>query len=124
MLRIRARWQKYYLAYLGSYAAWLLSSTFALFQRSYLLSPPASVETIFGYARAGVSVVMVIVGPLFYVMVGRQFAVGGRQAPSSGPAEWVVMWVVAAIILALVVLMFVTGSPVYSAIGTSLFNLS
>ena len=124
LLRIRARWQRYYLAYLGSYAAWLLFSTFTLFQRSYLLSPATVVDPVFAYARAGISVVIVIVGPLFYVTVGRQFATGRRRPNSSRRTEWIVIWAVAAVILALVVLMVVTGSPVYSTIGTNLFNLA
>ena len=124
LLRIRAQWQKYYLAYLGSYAVWLLTSTFALFQRVYLYSPAEIVEIGFAYARAGVSVIMIVVGPLFYVTVGRQFAASRRRKPGVMRREWIVVWSIAGAILVLVVLMIATGLPVYSTIATTLFNLS
>ena len=122
-LRIRARWQKYYLAYLGSYAGGLLISTFVLFQRDYLLLSPAIADTVFAYARACISFVIVIVGPLFYVMVGREFAAGRRRQRSSGRAEWIVVWAVAACIVALTVAMFVTELAVLSILATYLFNI-
>ncbi len=123
LLRIRARWQKYYLAYLGAYAAWLLFSTFSLFQRSYLLLSPTVADTTFAYARAGISFVIVIVGPLFYVTVGRQFAAVRRRPRSGGQAEWIVVWAVASCIVALTVAMFVIELAVFSVIATNLFNL-
>ena len=121
-LRIRAAWQKFYLAYLGSYAAWLLISTYTLFQRVYLFSPVQFVETLFAYARIAVSVVLVIVGPIAFVMVGRQFASTRRRRAGRISREWIVVWTVAAAILVLIVLMLATERPIYSFIATYLFN--
>lgn len=122
LLRIRATWQKYYLAYLGAYAVWLLISTYALFQRVYLFSPVEFVDAVFGYARTAVSVFLVIVGPLAYVTVGRQFASTRRPRPGSICHEWVAVWTGTGVILMLVVLLHATGRPIYSTMATNLFN--